>query len=66
MEVGFLRKQITKSINCLSTMGYSRAVRRATAKDNVILHTIRTEPKAYRNEMCNCGSGKKYKHCCMG
>lgn len=24
----------------------------------------RTERKIGRNEMCHCGSGKKYKHCC--
>ena len=22
------------------------------------------QPKQGRNELCNCGSGKKYKHCC--
>jgi hypothetical protein len=26
---------------------------------------IRTEPKYYRNQPCPCGSGKKYKHCCI-
>lgn len=25
---------------------------------------IRTEPKIQRNELCSCGSGKKYKKCC--
>jgi len=24
----------------------------------------REGPKVGRNDMCNCGSGKKYKHCC--
>jgi hypothetical protein len=24
----------------------------------------KTQPKQGRNEQCNCGSGKKYKHCC--
>jgi uncharacterized protein YecA (UPF0149 family) len=28
-------------------------------------HPIRTEPKYYRNETCPCGSGKKYKKCCL-
>jgi len=27
---------------------------------------IRDKPKVGRNEPCPCGSGKKYKHCCMG
>jgi uncharacterized protein YecA (UPF0149 family) len=26
----------------------------------------RPEPKTGRNDMCPCGSGKKYKHCCLG
>lgn len=27
--------------------------------------TIRTEKKVGRNDPCPCGSGKKYKHCCL-
>jgi preprotein translocase subunit SecA len=27
--------------------------------------SIRTEPKIGRNDRCPCGSGKKYKHCCV-
>lgn len=26
--------------------------------------TFRTTPKIGRNELCHCGSGKKYKKCC--
>jgi hypothetical protein len=26
----------------------------------------RPEPKIGRNELCPCGSGRKYKHCCLG
>jgi len=26
----------------------------------------RPEPKIGRNDMCPCGSAKKYKHCCLG
>jgi preprotein translocase subunit SecA len=25
----------------------------------------REEPKIQRNELCPCGSGKKYKNCCL-
>ena len=25
---------------------------------------VRVEKKVGRNELCPCGSGKKYKHCC--
>ena len=28
--------------------------------------TRRPEPKIGRNDMCPCGSAKKYKHCCLG
>jgi uncharacterized protein YecA (UPF0149 family) len=30
-----------------------------------IVQPIRTEPKFNRNEPCHCGSGKKYKKCCI-
>lgn len=26
---------------------------------------IRSEPKMHRNDYCNCGSGNKYKKCCL-
>jgi len=26
---------------------------------------VRDEPKKSRNELCSCGSGKKYKKCCI-
>ncbi len=26
--------------------------------------SFRTTPKTGRNELCHCGSGKKYKKCC--
>ena len=28
-------------------------------------HPVRTELKIQRNEPCPCGSGKKYKKCCI-
>ena len=28
------------------------------------LISVRTEPKIGRNQLCPCGSGKKYKFCC--
>jgi SWIM/SEC-C metal-binding protein len=27
--------------------------------------TVRVEPTAGRNEQCPCGSGRKYKRCCL-
>jgi len=30
------------------------------------LTIVRAGPKIGRNDPCPCGSGKKYKHCCLG
>jgi len=30
------------------------------------LEPIRVGPKIGRNDPCSCGSGKKYKKCCLG
>ena len=30
-----------------------------------IIVPVRSEPKIQRNEKCPCGSGKKYKNCCL-
>ena len=39
---------------------------KALTKEAKNMHTIvRTEKKVGRNDPCPCGSGKKYKHCCM-
>ena len=34
-------------------------------EDLPVTDPVRTEPKIGRNEPCPCGSGKKYKKCCM-
>jgi len=31
----------------------------------VKVHPVRTEIKQQRNDSCLCGSGKKYKNCCL-
>lgn len=33
--------------------------------ESLVEQVIRTEPKIGRNDPCPCGSGKKYKKCCM-
>ena len=33
--------------------------------DRIVDTTIRVEKKPGRNEPCHCGSGKKYKKCCL-
>ena len=36
------------------------------AKLSNMLTVVKTEPIISRNELCPCGSGKKYKKCCLG
>lgn len=66
MEKTFLQRQIKDNMNALATMGYSRDVRSGITKHGTMLMNIRSQPKKQRNELCSCGSGRKYKHCCMG
>ena len=33
-------------------------------KETRVEQVVRKEPKIYRNDLCPCGSGKKYKKCC--
>ena len=35
-----------------------------TMKETRVQQVIRKEPKIHRNDLCPCGSGKKYKKCC--
>ena len=38
---------------------YTRALREGPAP-------IKAQPKVGRNDPCPCGSGRKFKHCCLG
>jgi hypothetical protein len=45
---------------------FDEETRKSLTKEAKNMHTIvRTEKKVGRNDPCPCGSGKKYKHCCM-
>ncbi|WP_248295543.1 SEC-C metal-binding domain-containing protein, partial [Paraburkholderia sp. UYCP14C] len=44
---------------------YFEPHRRALASVPARVPMRREEPKIGRNEPCPCGSGRKYKHCCM-
>ena len=35
-----------------------------TMKETRVEQVIRKGPKIHRNDLCPCGSGKKYKKCC--
>jgi len=42
-------------------------LRRETERSRVVLAASRTNArKVGRNEPCPCGSGRKFKHCCLG
>ena len=45
---------------------FDEDTRKALTREAKTMHTIvRAEKKVGRNDPCPCGSGKKYKHCCM-
>jgi uncharacterized protein len=52
------RKAIPQSVRALYTYWLERRAPQATP-------TRRATPKVGRNDPCPCGSGKKYKHCCL-
>jgi uncharacterized protein YecA (UPF0149 family) len=43
------------------------AYRLARREQDVQIHSLicRNEPSVVRNGLCTCGSGKKYKKCCL-
>lgn len=43
---------------------YDSETQKAMVMDQKRSHTFVAEKKIGRNDMCPCGSGKKYKHCC--
>lgn len=55
-KMDFEKKKST--LNVLSNQAYEETMK----IDNVI--SFEKEKKIYPNELCPCGSGKKYKHCC--
>ena len=65
IETKFLISQLSNHANALITMGYGGDVKRLLTREDTTLHDVRTYPKIRRNELCDCGSGKKYKNCCM-
>ena len=49
-------------INHVEDMRYSHLSKKEREAD---VQPVRTEPKYQRNSPCPCGSGKKYKNCCI-
>ena len=51
-----------KLLKAYDDMKYSHLTKKEREAD---IQPVRTEPKIGRNELCPCGSGKKYKNCCI-
>ena len=53
---------VSASHSTMSSLALSRGERREASAEKVQVR--RSIPKVGRNELCPCGSGKKYKNCC--
>ncbi len=63
-ELAMSEPLIIKNYNIeLEDTKYSHLTKKEREAD---IQPIRTEPKIRRNDLCPCGSGKKYKKCCLG
>jgi uncharacterized protein YecA (UPF0149 family) len=51
-----------KMLKTYDDFKYSHLTKKEREAD---IQPVRTEPKIGRNELCPCGSGKKYKNCCI-
>ena len=51
-----------KMLREIEDFKYSHLTKKEREAD---IQPVRTEPKIGRNEPCPCGSGKKYKNCCL-
>jgi uncharacterized protein YecA (UPF0149 family) len=51
-----------KMLKAYDEFRYSHLTKKEREAD---IQPVRTEPKIGRNEPCPCGSGKKYKNCCI-
>jgi hypothetical protein len=49
-------------MNHLKDMEYNHLTKK---EREAVVVPVRTEPKIRRNDPCPCGSGKKYKNCCL-
>ena len=55
-EMAFIKEMIDQDLNRIPKSERGPAVAVRNSKE---------DPKIQRNEPCPCGSGKKYKHCCI-
>ena len=55
-EMAFIKEMIDQGLN---------RIPKSERRPAVPVRNSKEEPKIQRNEPCPCGSGKKYKHCCI-
>jgi preprotein translocase subunit SecA len=58
-------KRHTRDIALFEEMKYSHLSNEEINADILPVRNSKDDPKIGRNETCPCGSGKKYKHCCI-
>lgn len=58
----YFKYEITPMLKEIESMQYSHLSKKEREAKIV---DIRREPKINRNSICTCGSGKKYKKCCL-
>ena len=58
-------KQIAETLKYMEDMRYSHLTRKEREADIQPIRNSKTDPKTGRNQPCTCGSGKKYKYCCL-
>jgi uncharacterized protein YecA (UPF0149 family) len=52
-------------IKCAQDVKYSHLTKKQQEAEIKAIRNSKTDPKINRNEPCPCGSGKKYKRCCL-
>jgi len=55
-EMAFIKEMIDQDLN---------RIPKSERRPAVAVRNSKEDPKIQRNEPCPCGSGKKYKHCCI-
>jgi uncharacterized protein YecA (UPF0149 family) len=69
IKFGMRTKRETKRELTESQKMWNRVIKKVDATmeydESALMPSVNTEPKIGRNDPCPCGSGKKYKKCCM-
>ena len=58
------QEMVHSTLEQLGEQGYAQEAPQAEPEPEVHFTFHRETPKVGRNDLCPCGSGKKYKKCC--